>query len=119
MASSNEVSMNIGHVRLPGQSGRFARIEARAARGARSSVAEDAELVVVNTCSVTASADQGARQTIRRIVRDNPSARIVVTGCYATRRPDEISQLPNVAARRVERRQGRSRRFSRGRDACA
>ena len=41
----------------------------------------------MNTCSVTATADQGARQTIRRIARDNPSARIVVTGCYATRAP--------------------------------
>ena len=47
----------------------------------------DADLVVVNTCSVTATADQGARQTIRRIARDNPAARIVVTGCYATRDP--------------------------------
>jgi threonylcarbamoyladenosine tRNA methylthiotransferase MtaB len=45
---------------------------------------------------VTASADQGARQTIRRIARDNPHARVVVTGCYATRRPDEVSALPNV-----------------------
>jgi threonylcarbamoyladenosine tRNA methylthiotransferase MtaB len=58
---------------------------------------EDADLVVVNTCSVTATADQGARQTIRRVARDNPHARIVVTGCYATRRPDEIAALPNVA----------------------
>ena len=57
---------------------------------------EAADLVVVNTCSVTASADQGARQTIRRIARDNPSARIVVTGCYATRRPDEVAALPGV-----------------------
>ena len=55
-----------------------------------------ADVVIVNTCSVTATADQGARQTIRRIARDNPSARIVVTGCYATRRPDELSVLPNV-----------------------
>ena len=52
--------------------------------------------MLVNTCSVTATADQGARQTIRRIARDNPAARIVVTGCYATRRPDEIAALPNV-----------------------
>ena len=52
--------------------------------------------MVVNTCSVTATADQGARQTIRRIARDNPAARIVVTGCYATRRPDEVGDLPNV-----------------------
>jgi threonylcarbamoyladenosine tRNA methylthiotransferase MtaB len=56
----------------------------------------DADLVLVNTCSVTATADQGARQTIRRIARDNPAARIVATGCYATRRPDELAALPNV-----------------------
>ena len=55
-----------------------------------------ADLVVVNTCSVTATADQGARQTIRRIARENPRARIVVTGCYASRRPDEVATLPNV-----------------------
>jgi len=45
---------------------------------------------------VTAAADQGVRQTVRRVARDNPSARIVVTGCYATRRPHEVSELPNV-----------------------
>jgi threonylcarbamoyladenosine tRNA methylthiotransferase MtaB len=67
------------------------------AGGAVSASPEDADLVVVNTCSVTATADQGARQTIRRVARDNPHARIVVTGCYATRRPDEIAALPNVA----------------------
>ena len=66
-------------------------------RGGVAVAPSDAELVVVNTCSVTATADQGARQTIRRISRDNPAARIVVTGCYATRRPDEIRLLPNVA----------------------
>jgi threonylcarbamoyladenosine tRNA methylthiotransferase MtaB len=67
------------------------------AGGAVSAPPDDADLVVVNTCSVTAAADQGARQTIRRVARDNPHARIVVTGCYATRRPDEIAALPNVA----------------------
>jgi threonylcarbamoyladenosine tRNA methylthiotransferase MtaB len=67
----------------------------RAAGGVEASPAE-ADLVVVNTCSVTAAADQGARQTIRRIVRGNPSARVVVTGCYATRRPDEVAALPHV-----------------------
>ena len=65
-------------------------------RGDVSATPEDADLVVVNTCSVTASADQGARQTIRRIARSNPDVRVVVTGCYATRQPDEVSQLPNV-----------------------
>ena len=57
---------------------------------------EHAELVVVNTCSVTASADQSARQTIRRVARTNPGARIIVTGCYATRLPDELRDLPGV-----------------------
>lgn len=66
------------------------------ARGAQSSTPHEADVVIVNTCSVTASADQGARQTIRRIARDNPHARVVVTGCYATRRPDEVASLPNV-----------------------
>jgi threonylcarbamoyladenosine tRNA methylthiotransferase MtaB len=66
------------------------------AAGAIAAPAEQADLVIVNTCSVTASADQGARQTIRRVARANPAARIVVTGCYATRRPEEIRELPNV-----------------------
>src|SRR5688572_20176302 len=68
------------------------------ARGAVPSRPDDADVVVVNTCSVTATADQGARQTIRRIVRTNPSVRVVVTGCYATRRPDDVAALSNVAA---------------------
>ena len=70
--------------------------ESLLARGATAASPEDADVVIVNTCSVTSSADQGARQTIRRIARTNPTARIVVTGCYATRRPDEVSALPNV-----------------------
>jgi threonylcarbamoyladenosine tRNA methylthiotransferase MtaB len=70
--------------------------EALTAAGAQPSSPDSADVVVVNTCSVTATADQGARQTIRRVARDNPAARIVVTGCYATRRPDEVAALPNV-----------------------
>jgi threonylcarbamoyladenosine tRNA methylthiotransferase MtaB len=70
--------------------------EALLASGATAAPPEDADLVVVNTCSVTSSADQGARQVIRRVARSNPAARIVVTGCYATRRPDELAELPNV-----------------------
>ena len=58
--------------------------------------ANRADVVIVNTCSVTASADQGARQTIRRIGRDNPDARIVVTGCYATRCAEDVRSLPQV-----------------------
>jgi threonylcarbamoyladenosine tRNA methylthiotransferase MtaB len=67
------------------------------AHGASPAPPDEADLVVVNTCSVTAAADQAARQAIRRVGRANPAARIVVTGCYATRRPDDIGALPNVA----------------------
>jgi threonylcarbamoyladenosine tRNA methylthiotransferase MtaB len=70
--------------------------ELRAA-GAEPVPADQADIVVVNTCSVTASADQGARQTIRRIARQNPAARIVATGCYATRCPDEVAALSGVS----------------------
>ena len=66
------------------------------ARGGIAVPPEQADVVVVNTCSVTATADQGARQTIRRVVRANPSVRVVVTGCYATRSPEDLSTLPNV-----------------------
>jgi threonylcarbamoyladenosine tRNA methylthiotransferase MtaB len=66
------------------------------ANGGTSTSTQEADLVVVNTCSVTSSSDQGARQIVRKIARENPTARIVVTGCYATRRPDDISVLPGV-----------------------
>jgi threonylcarbamoyladenosine tRNA methylthiotransferase MtaB len=71
--------------------------EALRARGGESAGTGQADLVLVNTCSVTAVADQGARQMIRRIARTNPRARIVVTGCYATRRPADLDGLPGVA----------------------
>ena len=66
-------------------------------RGATTAASpDDADVVIVNTCSVTSSADQGARQTVRRLARINPEAKVVVTGCYATRRPDEFGGLTNV-----------------------
>ena len=68
------------------------------ARGAVVSPVADADVVIVNSCSVTASADQGTRQSIRRVARDNPRARIVVTGCYATRCPGDVAALPGVVA---------------------
>ncbi len=58
--------------------------------------AEDAGIVVLNTCTVTASADQDARSAIRRIHRENPDCQIIVTGCYAQRAPAEIAGLPGV-----------------------
>lgn len=66
------------------------------ARGLVAVPPDQADIVVVNTCSVTATADQGVRQTIRRVVRANPSVQVVVTGCYATRDPSEVASLPNV-----------------------
>src|ERR1700733_4599495 len=55
-----------------------------------------ADLVVLNTCTVTAEADSDARSTIRRVHRENPGARILVTGCYAQRAPDELAEMPGV-----------------------
>ena len=56
-----------------------------------------ADVYVVNTCSVTARADATARKAIRRINADHPGAKIVVTGCYAQRAPEELAALPGVA----------------------
>jgi threonylcarbamoyladenosine tRNA methylthiotransferase MtaB len=55
-----------------------------------------ADLVVLNTCTVTSAADDDVRQTIRRVHRENPAARILVTGCYAQRAPQELASLPGV-----------------------
>jgi threonylcarbamoyladenosine tRNA methylthiotransferase MtaB len=55
-----------------------------------------ADLVILNTCTVTASADEDVRQTIRRVHRENRSARILVTGCYAQRAPEELASMPGV-----------------------
>lgn len=57
----------------------------------------DAEVHIVNTCSVTARADATARRAVRRIHAANPNAKIVVTGCYAQRAPEELAELPGVA----------------------
>ncbi|HEX9121269.1 MAG TPA: tRNA (N(6)-L-threonylcarbamoyladenosine(37)-C(2))-methylthiotransferase MtaB [Terriglobales bacterium] len=57
---------------------------------------EEAQVVVLNTCTVTASADQDVRATIRRIHRGNPECKILVTGCYAQRAPQELAALPGV-----------------------
>lgn len=59
--------------------------------------AADADIVVVNTCTVTASADAQARDAIRKLHTANPNIRVIVTGCYAQRAPEELSQLPGVA----------------------
>ncbi|HEV2388319.1 MAG TPA: tRNA (N(6)-L-threonylcarbamoyladenosine(37)-C(2))-methylthiotransferase MtaB [Candidatus Acidoferrales bacterium] len=65
-------------------------------QGHRPAAAEAADLLVVNTCTVTASADSRARQAIRGFHRRNPAAQIVVTGCYAQRAPEELAALGGV-----------------------
>jgi threonylcarbamoyladenosine tRNA methylthiotransferase MtaB len=64
---------------------------------ARCQDAEQASIAVLNTCTVTAAADHDARSAIRRIHRKNPECRIVVTGCYAQRAPQELAAIPGVA----------------------
>ncbi|MGH9587822.1 MAG: tRNA (N(6)-L-threonylcarbamoyladenosine(37)-C(2))-methylthiotransferase MtaB [Acidobacteriaceae bacterium] len=69
------------------------------ARGLSESATPDsAQLIIVNTCSVTAEADRTARAFIRRARRRNPEAKIVVTGCYAQRAPEEMAGLDGVNA---------------------
>ncbi|MFY9559499.1 MAG: tRNA (N(6)-L-threonylcarbamoyladenosine(37)-C(2))-methylthiotransferase MtaB [Terriglobales bacterium] len=62
----------------------------------RARAARDAEIVVLNTCTVTEGADKDARASIRRVRRENPDCRILVTGCYAQRAPEELAALPGV-----------------------
>lgn len=56
----------------------------------------DASIVIVNTCTVTAKADAQSRKLIRRIRRENPNCKIIVTGCYARRNPELLRLLTEV-----------------------
>jgi len=69
---------------------------ALSAKGLTQASAGAADLIVLNTCTVTSTADDEVRQVVRRIHRESPEARIVVTGCYAQRAPEEIAALPGV-----------------------
>jgi threonylcarbamoyladenosine tRNA methylthiotransferase MtaB len=72
---------------------------AELSRGGENAVsAADAALVVLNTCAVTAEAERTARAYLRRVKRENPQARVVVTGCYAQRAPEEVARLAGVDA---------------------
>jgi len=57
---------------------------------------EEADVVIVNTCTVTDTADKKDRQAIHRLKRENPNARLIVTGCYARLKPEEIAQMVEV-----------------------
>jgi len=58
--------------------------------------ASDADVLVVNTCTVTRRADQEARQLLRRLAREHPDAKVVATGCYAQRAAEELRAIPGV-----------------------
>jgi threonylcarbamoyladenosine tRNA methylthiotransferase MtaB len=64
---------------------------------APSARAAAADVVVINTCTVTANADSQARQAIRHFHAENPRAHIIVTGCYAQRAPEELAQIDGVS----------------------
>lgn len=57
---------------------------------------EQADICIVNTCSVTEQADKKCRQAIHKLVRQHPNAFVVVTGCYAQLKPDQIAEIPGV-----------------------
>jgi threonylcarbamoyladenosine tRNA methylthiotransferase MtaB len=57
---------------------------------------EPASLCIINTCSVTDSADKKCRQTITKAIKENPGAFVIVTGCYAQLKPDDIISIPHV-----------------------
>ncbi|MCH9028593.1 MAG: tRNA (N(6)-L-threonylcarbamoyladenosine(37)-C(2))-methylthiotransferase MtaB [Bacteroidetes bacterium] len=55
-----------------------------------------ADIYVFNTCAVTGNAERECRQLVRRVLRDNPNAYIIITGCYAQLRPNEIGEIKGV-----------------------
>ena len=57
---------------------------------------QEADLYVINSCTVTREADRQTRQEIRRVLRRNPSAKVVVTGCYAQLAPNELTEIDGV-----------------------
>ena len=59
---------------------------------------DKADVFVINTCTVTENADRECRQIVRRALRNNPEAFVIVTGCYAQLRPDEIALIDGVDA---------------------
>ena len=67
--------------------------------------AQEADLCIVNTCTVTNEGDSKSRQIIRRLARDNPASKIVVMGCYATLAPEEVAVLPNVTEVMTDKRE--------------
>ena len=85
-----------GDVKLVTFGCRLNLVESEAMRRAAAAAGHD-NLVIVNTCAVTAEATRQARQAIRRLARENPGAEIIVTGCAAEIDPLRFSEMPEVA----------------------
>lgn len=66
--------------------------------GWQATTPETADVIILNSCTVTARADRQVRQTIRQARRQQPTARLLVTGCYAQRAPKEVAAMPGVQA---------------------
>jgi threonylcarbamoyladenosine tRNA methylthiotransferase MtaB len=64
---------------------------------AAASESASADVLIVNTCTVTAAADAQAREAIRKLHARNPAARVIATGCHAQRAPEELAALPGVS----------------------
>ena len=62
----------------------------------RAKKGENADICIINTCSVTETADSKSRQQIRKTIKNHPGAFVVVTGCYAQLKPETIVQIPGV-----------------------
>src|SRR5436305_317044 len=62
----------------------------------RKDFTEEADVYVINTCSVTDNADKECRQLVRRIQRKSPQSMVVITGCYAQLKPKEIAAIKGV-----------------------
>ena len=62
----------------------------------RAKIGEEADICIVNTCSVTDTADKKCRQAIHKLINRHPNALMIVTGCYAQLKPNEIASIPGV-----------------------
>ncbi|MEG0162327.1 MAG: tRNA (N(6)-L-threonylcarbamoyladenosine(37)-C(2))-methylthiotransferase MtaB, partial [Mucinivorans sp.] len=85
---------------------------------------QSADMVVINSCAVTLESEHKTRETIRRVVRENPDAEVIVTGCYAKLREAEIMAIAGVS-RVVTQKEltaystaGRTRSFLKVQDGC-
>ena len=73
-----------------------AELSASVGHDARTESPFHADVLIVNSCTVTEEADRDVRRLIRRVARRNPETEIIVTGCYAQRRPGELAAMPQV-----------------------